>query len=220
MVKDLIIKAVKKPHEALYALKRLFYIYFEKRVPFTHNRVVDEPRLPEFSNRLYREVNLLKEALGTYQAKRSLEIGCGYGRLTPWIADHSNEHYAIEPERNLLDDARRLYPNIKFYHGLVQKMPFPNNYFDLCVSWTVLMHIPPKELNKAIDEIKRVSAQEAIIILAEGVGDKSRSFGYWERTLEEWKDLFSPWKLSWRIERRTLKGYDGLVMRFSRINNE
>jgi len=205
---------MKKPHKIPHAIRNLFYIYFRKRVPFSYDRIVSSSSPSQFSALLYREVVLLNNAIGTYHAKRSLEIGCGYGRLTPWIAEHSDEQYAIEPELTLLKDARKLYPSVKFYHAVAQKLPFPDGYFDLCVSWTVLMHIPPREINKAIYEIKRVCSPEAIIILAEGVGEKSSRFGYWDRTLEEWKVLFSPYELTWFRERRTLKGYDGLVMRF------
>ena len=164
-------------------------------------------------------MKLLNQAIESYHAKRSLEIGCGYGRLSPWIADHSEQHYAIEPESVLLRDAKQLYSNIHFYQAKAQKLPFPNCYFDLCVSWTVLGHILPKELTKAVREIKRVCTPRAIIILAEGVGGK-KTEGYWEYTLEEWMQLFSPWRLTWYTEREVegaLKA--GLVMRFERNKN-
>jgi len=221
MIKDLIIDCIKNPHKIPSKLRKGFKIYTKKIVPFTYEDVVGRARdLPNFSARLYCEVKLFNKAIGSYHAKRSLEIGCGYGRLTPWIADHSNQHYAIEPESVLLNSARKLYPTTYFYQAIAQNLPFPNEYFDLYVSWTVLQHIPPKQLTKAITEIKRVCRPEAIIILAEGVGKKGYSTT-WEHTLEEWKRLFSPWKLTWFTERKieeTFKGNVGLVMRFERID--
>jgi len=225
MVIDLIIKGIKRPHRIpsymRYKLKYIFNFYIRKRVPFTYEEVVSGwgikgAGLPQFSARLYKEVKLLNKAIGSYHAKRSLEIGCGYGRLTPWIAEHSDQHYAIEPESVLLNDARRLYPYVYFFQAKAQKLPFPNCYFDLCISWTVLQHIPPKELAKAVTEIKRVCAPEAIIILAEEEGEK-RGSTYWFHTVKEWKDLFLPWKLTWCTERKieeTFKGSAGLIMRF------
>ena len=194
-----------------------------KRVPFNHEGVVSGwgiggDGLANFSARLYRDVKLLKEAIGNYHGKKTIEIGAGYGRLTPWIAEHSEQHYAIEPEPSLLDVANILYPEIKFSCALVQNLPYPNNFFDLCVSWTVLQHIPPLYIKQATNEIKRVLTDKAIIILAEGVGACARD-KYWERQLDEWKELFSPWKLVWYKERKieeTYKGFAGLVMRFER----
>lgn len=214
MVKDSIMKGIKKPHRIP---RYIFYTYIRKRVPFTYKEFLGGREISVFSARLYREVKLLNEAIENYHANRSLEVGCGYGRLTPWIAEHSDQHYAVEPESATLNDAKKLYPNIHFYQAKAQKLPFPNCYFDLCVSWTVLEHIPPKELTKAVAEIKRVCTPEATIILAEGVG-KSSSTSYWERPVEEWKDLFLPWKLVWRMVRNVDPVARGLVMRFERID--
>ena len=207
MVKDLLIKGFKSPHRVP---RYLWCRYIKKRVPFTYKAVAGA-ELPQFSARLYREVKLLNEAVGGFRAKRSLEIGCGYGRFTPWIAEYSDQHYAVEPESVLLNDAKKLYHNFYFYQAKAQKLPFPDCYFDLCVSWTVLQHIPPTELTKATAEIKRVCAPEAIIILCEEVG-KSKKYGFWQHTLEEWMSLFLPWKITWH----TPFQHGVLVMRFER----
>lgn len=212
---------VRKAIAIILTARALYNIYVRKTVPFTHEAVVsgweiEGAGLPHFSARLYKEAQLIDKAIGSYHAKKSLEIGCGYGRLTPWLANHSDKHYAIEPDSVLLSAARKLYSNIQFYQAKAQKLPFPNSHFDLCVSWTVLQHIPPKELGKAIAEIRRVCTTEAIIILAEGVGTDSSEV-YWEHPLQEWKNLFRPWKLTWYAERKieeTFKGFAGLVMRF------
>jgi len=204
----------------------IFNVYIRKRTPFTYDEVVADwgikgAGLPHFCARLYAEVKLLEEAVGDYHAKRSLEIGCGYGRLTPWIAKHSDQHYAIDPESFLLKNAEKLYPNVRFYQAKAQKLPFPDKYFDFCVSWTVLQHIPPKQFIKAVAEIKRVCTPEATIILVEGVGNLISDLGiYWEHTLEEWTALFSPWELIWQKERKLEASYKsvahGLIMRFER----
>lgn len=143
----------KKPHRIP---GYLWNRYVRRRVSFTHEAVAGPLRLPEFSARLYIETKLLNEAIGRFRSRRSLEIGCGYGRLTPWIAEHSDEHFPVEPESDLLNDARRLYPNFHFFQAKAQELPFSDCYFDLCVCWTVLIHIPPMELSKAVGEIKRV----------------------------------------------------------------
>jgi len=218
---ELLVKGIRKPQETLPYIRCR---YIEKRVPFTFENVVcdwgaEGAGLPQFSARLYAEVLLLNKAIANYHAERSLEIGCGYGRLTPWIADHSSEHHAIEPESVLLAQAMKLHPSIRFHKVRAQELPFPNGYFDLCVSWTVLQHVYPKQLSKAVSEIKRVCGPRAIIILAEGVGQKESDKGYWERSLEEWRSLFLPWKLNWFSERKieaTFPSSAGLVMRFER----
>jgi len=159
LIKGVIIKGIKRPNLIIPYLKRkikyFYYLYVIKRIPFTYEEVasgwgIKGAGLPHFSARLYREVKLLNEAIGSYHAKRSLEIGCGYGCLTPWIAEHSDQHYAIEPEIALLDNAKKLFPNINFYQAKAQKLPFPDSHFDLIISWTVLQHIPSRNWIKLL----------------------------------------------------------------------
>jgi len=223
MIKDLILKIIKRPDLIWKKIKFIYCIQVRRVVPFTHKDVADlgkscARQLPYFSSRLYKEVKLLNEAVGSYHAKRALEIGCGYGRLTPWIAEHCDQLYSVDREDDLLKDAMKLYPKVHFYHTNIRKLPFPDSYFDLCISWTVLQHIVPKEFTKAVTEVKRVCTPKAIIVLCEDVGEtKGRTF--WQHTLEEWKQAFSPWKLTWYTERKieeTFKGNAGLVMRFER----
>lgn len=192
-----------------------------KRVPFSYERAVSGcgkggVDLPAFSSRLFREVKLLQQAIGDYKAEKSLEIGCGYGRLTPWIMEYSREHYAIEPEKKLFDDAKRLNPKAYFHNVTAQKLPFPDSFFDLCVSWTVLQHIPPKEQTKAIEEMKRVAKKTAILIVAEDTGTYEGGT-IWMHTVEKWAELFKPWQLVWQTDRildETFPDPCGKVMRF------
>ena len=220
MIKELIPKRIKTSYRLVkYSCNR----YLRKRMPFSHNQVVGGVSgLPEFSARIYNEVKLFQKAIGNYRSTRSLEIGCGYGRLTPWIADHSNEHFAVDPESRLLQDTRKLYPNVHLHQSKAQNLPFSDNYFDLCVSWTVLQHIPPEELPKACKEIKRVLKSNAIIILAEETRKKHPVTRQttWARSPKEWENLFTPWKLMWKTKRKLEEpfegheGYAGMVMRF------
>jgi len=230
MAKALIIEALRNPKKAIlylsHRIKLAYVLRVQRRTPFSFDEVVSiwnvkGSHLPHFASRLYREVKLLNDALGNYHVERSLEIGCGFGRLTPWIAEYSDHHYAVEPEVRLLHDAERLNPKVRFHRALAQALPYPDRYFDLCVTWTVLQHIPPSEIKKAIGEIKRVCKPGAVIILAEGVGLR-RSENYWERALKEWVVLMYPWKLIWHVERKieeTFQGSAGLVMKFQLADN-
>ena len=228
-IKELLVKGIKKPQRIpLYVQNRMQYIntvYIRKRVPFTHNEVVDGwgetgGGLPQYSARLYKEVKLFNETLGGYHARKSLEIGCGYGRLSPWISEHSDQHYAVEPESALINDARKLHPNIHFYQAKAQKLPFPQSHFDLCVTWTVLQHIPPNELGKAVAEMKRVCEPNAVMVLSEAIGEKDEKkyMRTWSHTLEEWQNLLSPWKLASHKEQKIEESLAGHMscMRFER----
>lgn len=193
------------------------------RVPFNFEQVssyyiVDGAALPHFSARLFAEVGLLNEAIGDLHARRSLEVGCGYGRLSPWIAKHSDSHFGIDPEAKFIKVCKELYPSMEFRAGSAQHIPYPDDYFDMVVTWTVLQHVPPDGITAAVEEIKRVCSPRSVLIVTEGVGSLQNE-RYWERTLDEWKKLLQPWDLTWSTERkleRTFPGYAGEVMRFER----
>jgi len=183
--KDLLATGVKKFYKIpIYLYGR----YVKKRIPFSI-REVTTTFPPELSYKIYMHVKALEKAIKNFHAKRSLEIGCGYGRLTPWISEYSDEAYAIEPEFKLLKHAQRLYPHVRFYKTTVQNLPFPNNYFELCVTWTVLQHIMPEELPQAVEEIKRVMSSEGIIILAEVTDEeKEVPFATWSHSIKNMKN--------------------------------
>ena len=178
---------------------------------------MEDAWIPHFSQRLYLEVKLLRYALGDLRAKDSLEIGAGYGRLTPWIAEFSAEHHAVEANPRFTEIAKVLYPGISFHTAKAQKLPFSDARFDLAVSWTVLQHIPPKLLPSAVSELKRVSTPGSTILLCESVSHEKGILGgesnTWGREVAEWSKFLKPWQLDWQLERALDGKLAGMVMR-------
>lgn len=188
-----------------FRLRTLRTLKKEGRLPFDVENValgISSPKISEYTANLYREVQLLEKALGGARFNRSLEVGCGYGRITPWIMKYSKEHHAIDPEPELLKLASRSYPAVKFSRATAQKLPYPGNHFDLVAVFSVLHHIPPGEFQKAVKNIKRVAKPNATILLHERVRGKGGfKFRSWPRPIETYKRLFSPWKLTKSFDR-------------------
>ena len=63
--------------------------------------------------------------LSDRQAEASLEVGCGYGRLTPTFARFSRRHTAIDINPDALAQARATYPTYDFRPGSVTGDPVP-----------------------------------------------------------------------------------------------
>lgn len=157
-------------------------------------RLTDAETLSEFSHELYIDSTNLIDALSDRSPARSLEVGCGYGRLTPWVADHADEHYAVDPARSLLSAAHREYPDVRFQRATAEALPFPDDAFDLAVTWGVLNHVPSDSIRTATDEIDRVVAPDGTLVISEATAGTPDS--RWEyRTIEEWRDLFAPRQL-------------------------
>lgn len=162
------------------------------------SRLTDAETRSEFSHELYIDSSNLTAALTDCAPTRSLEIGCGYGRLTPWIADMADEHCAIDLSDSLLAAARREYggPALRFQRARAESLPFLENAFDLAVTWGVLNHVPSDAIGAAADEIDRVVAPDGTLVISEATDGKPDP--RWEyRSIEEWRSLFAPRELVW-----------------------
>ncbi len=195
-----IIKGIKFKIRTRQTLKK------EGRLPSDVENValgISSPKIAEFTANLYRETKLLDKALGGSKFNRSLEVGCGFGRITPWVARYSKEHHAVEPEPALLALASKSFPKVKFTRATAQKLPYPDGYFDLIVSFSVLHHIPPGEYEKSIEEMKRVAAPNATFFFHERVrGQGGFKFRSWPRPVETYEKVLAPYKLVKNFDRK------------------
>lgn len=95
-------------------------------------------------------------------ATNILDLGCGEGRLTRWLAqskrgqggDFTVHGADFSPE--MIAHARALNGDLPATYGVGDAMalPFPDNSFDLIVSCTAPNNFP--DLDDALDEIRRV----------------------------------------------------------------
>ena len=148
------------------AARRLFrphgsVVRLGEYVTFRPEGFVSAPDPGSLLCRHYYEVKQLQHFLGQLaglgvRAGRSLEIGCGYGRLSPYIAEHFEQHTAVDINGWALSEASRFYPGITFSESSATELPFPSHRFDVVITWTVLQHIPNHLVGKALSEIARV----------------------------------------------------------------
>lgn len=91
---------------------------------------------------------------------RILEVGCNVGnQLTVLREMGYQELYGIEIQEYALEQARRKLPDVHFTKASAFEIPYPDNYFDVVFTSGVLIHIAPKDLPGAVDEIHRCAKQ-------------------------------------------------------------
>lgn len=90
-------------------------------------------------------------------AGRVLEVGCNVGaQLRILKGVNSNlDLYGIEPMPYAIRKARERDTSTTFVPGHAFDLPFKDGFFDLIMTNTVLIHIAPADLPKAIREICR-----------------------------------------------------------------
>ena len=103
----------------------------------------------DISNFLY----YLSIALGT---KKICEAGCNIGNnLTAFPSDYSV--YGFDLNDSALEKAKKRHPNFTFEHGSLNKIPFPDSFFDLIFTRGVLIHIKADLLDEILTELLRTT---------------------------------------------------------------
>ncbi len=106
------------------------------------------------------EEPVVRAALGEVRGLRALDLGCGTGRHSLWLAQAGAAVTALDFSEGMLDEARRKpgAESIHFVrHDLHEPLPFRDGQFDLVVSGLVLEHL--RDLGGPFHEARRVLKQ-------------------------------------------------------------
>jgi ubiquinone/menaquinone biosynthesis C-methylase UbiE len=103
-----------------------------------------------------REFSALKQMLDLAPGDNLLDIGCGDGFWTSRMAQDCAQVVGLEPNVLALEYARRFHslPNVSYFCGVAESLPFRNDSFDKVVSISCLEHFPDPW--RGIAEIGRV----------------------------------------------------------------
>ena len=124
-----------------------------------------------------------------------LEVGCNKGyNLLHWDKQHYRL-FGVDINYDAIQYCRQWFPWINSVEGSVFDLPFKDKWFTLSFTVGVLIHVPPKELKKAMDEIVRVSGK--YVLCAEYFCSEERERPFLDMigvTFERpYGDLFQDW---------------------------
>mgnify|MGYP006276629977 CR=1 FL=1 len=160
----------------------------------------------EVSATNYHIFELLQENLnGEYN--EILDLGCGYARVTPYFKQFSDNVYGYDYNWEMIEKARKAYPEIDFKSGKAQNLPYTGGKFDLVFCRSVLQHIEEEELRKVRSEINRVTGEGANLLIFEDVSSQGEgaSDGHYNlRDKEYYEKFFSNFELVGGDKRRKL----------------
>lgn len=112
--------------------------------------------------------NVTRAALANWHFKSILEIGCGTGKNTVFLAQIGGRVHALDFSEGMIDKAREKVPaeNVKFsVSDLTQKWPCEDESYDLIVCNLVLEHIA--ELSFIFSEAFRVLEEKGRFLINE-----------------------------------------------------
>lgn len=108
----------------------------------------------------------LETLIGLIPLKNSLlELGVGFGRLTPIYCRKFNRCYLLDPSKKMLTSAKKLLSsqNLIFKNGFAEEIPYEDNKFNSVLLIRTFHHL--KNPQQVIKEINRVLKPEGYLIL-------------------------------------------------------
>ena len=104
-----------------------------------------------------KKVEVIKKHLKLKKADKLLDVGCGTGLTTePWPC----KRYGVDPAPKLLERARQK-DKIEYKLAPAEKIPYPDNFFDVVISITAIQNF--KDIEKGLKEIKRVGKDKFVL---------------------------------------------------------
>ena len=111
--------------------------------------------------------------LSSPKGKRILEIGCGMGELSVFLAKKGAEVTAIDIGPGLIKAAESLSKankvKIKYLVANAAELPFEDEQFDCVICICVLHHLSQEDLRKAVSEFRRVLKKRGSLLLSEPI---------------------------------------------------
>jgi SAM-dependent methyltransferase len=109
----------------------------------------------------------LAAGLGTTVA----DIGCGTGRLVPYLAARGLSARGVDLSPEMIRVARRDHPGVRFDVADVRDLPMPDASLAGVVCWYSLMFLAPSSWPDAFRELARVVKPGGYLVTAFKAGD-------------------------------------------------
>jgi ubiquinone/menaquinone biosynthesis C-methylase UbiE len=100
---------------------------------------------------------------GDLRGRRVLEVGCGTGRLAAALADQGTQVWAVDPAPEMVAQARRNAPSVRFKQAAAEALPFKPAWFERAVGRLVLHLV---ERPAAFRELSRVLGPGGVAVFA------------------------------------------------------
>lgn len=119
---------------------------------------------------------------------RTLDIGCGMGRLVKMLVTHGVDAHGMDVSERVIAHHRQTWPD-RFHHGSALALPFGDGAFDTIVSCDCFEHISPDDLVVVVGELARVARRHVFLTISTAL-DRDQRWHLTVRSREWWEQLF------------------------------
>ena len=151
------------------------------------------------------ELRLVAELAAPERGERALDVGCGTGIYTAWLADQGLDVTGFDRDPAMLAAARAKAAGARLLGGDATALPFAEGEFDLALAVTLFCFLDAEERRRAACELLRVVRPGGRVV----VGELAR-FSLWaaQRRIKGWRG-----SATWRSARFTTAGELGRLFR-------
>ncbi len=138
-----------------------------------------------------KKITAFKNIVNNRNFGKILDVGCASGTLTNKISKvfPKSEIIGVDVYKDAVRFGKKMYPHINFIKADAHRLPFENNFFDLIICYETIEHV--KNPDKVLRELKRVSKNDGMIVVAMDSGSLLFRFVWWiwEKTKGKvWQD--------------------------------
>lgn len=110
-----------------------------------------------------------------------VEVGCGPGHVTAYLADAGAEATGIDVSPAMVDQACRRFPDGSYEVGDLRRLMRPTSApgWSAVLAWYSLIHLAPSELAAAVEALTRPLAPGGWLVLALHAGTEVRHVDEW-----------------------------------------
>ena len=108
-----------------------------------------------------RTANYIKEV---FSPATVLDVGCAKGYLVKALTELNIDAKGIDPSKYAISEADEDIKDL-LQNDIVQAIKYDDNSFDLVTCFDVMEHIPEKDIDKAINEMLRITKKWLVIRL-------------------------------------------------------
>jgi len=108
-----------------------------------------------------------------------LDLGCGPGHVTRYLHDLGVSVIGVDLSPGMLDEARRLNPDIDFREGDMRSLIWADASVAAIAALYSIIHVPREEVVLALRELRRVLFPGGLLYLSFHVGNEARHLDDW-----------------------------------------
>jgi uncharacterized protein YceH (UPF0502 family) len=124
---------------------------------------------------------LLRRVLELSDGAPVIEVGTGPGHVAAFLAEAGADVTGLDLTPEMVDEARRRYPGVRYQVGDLRRLMRPNTYdgWGAVLAWYSLIHLAASELPAAIGSLARPLRSNGWLVLALHAGAEVRKITDW-----------------------------------------